>query len=194
MKINIKYMVWGTALTAVFGIGYIYRKQIRGGVRDIVNYVFTAQQEAYLKELHPKYSNVFRKFIAEVEKTTPYKVLITSGFRTFPEQIELHKENSQNASAGKSMHNYGTAVDLNLISKKDGSSIRKADSTATWEKTGIVKIAKKYGLKWGGGGNFGDYADNVHFEIPLGGASLYAKAIKQFGSESKVIGNKVNLT
>ncbi len=173
--------------------GYVYRKNIKQGLKDVINYAFTAEQEHYLSQLHPDYVNTFKKFIAEVERTTGYKVLITSGFRTFPEQIALHKENPANAVAGKSMHNYGTAIDVNLISKSDGTIIKKSDSTATWEKTGIVKIANKYGLKWGGGGNFGDYADNVHFEVPLGGAKLYAQAIKQFGTEDKVIGNQVKL-
>lgn len=192
MKINNKYAIWGTALTALLVVAVVYRKHIRAGVRDVVNYAFTAQQDAYLKELHPKYINTFKKFIAEVETATPYKVLITSGYRSFQKQAELAK-NGQNAPAGKSLHNYGGAIDLNLISKKDGSSIRKADTSATWEKTGIVRIANKYGLKWGGNGNFGSYHDPVHFEIPLGGANLYALAIKQFGKESKVIGNRVNL-
>ena len=193
MKIKWSYVILGIGVVAFTG-GFIYRHQIKRGLKDVINYAFTKEQEYYLSELHSKYIDVFKKFISEGESKTGYKVLITSGFRTFPEQIKLHAENPQNASVGKSMHNYGLAIDINLISKLDGHIIRKADSTKTWEDTGIVKIAKKYGLKWGGGGSFGTYADNVHFEIPLGGANLYAQAIKQFGSESKVIGNKIQIT
>lgn len=174
-------------------LGYVYRRQIKAGAKVIVNYAFSKEQNLFLDELHPDYRDVFKKFIAEIETTTPYKVLVTSGNRTFQKQAQLHKENSSNAKAGKSMHNYGLAIDINLVSKKDGSLIRKSDSSETWEKTGVVNIAKKLGLTWGGKGQFGSYHDPVHFEIDKDGSKLYAQAIKQFGIESKVIGNQVKL-
>ncbi len=181
------------SITLVVGIGYVYRRQIKAGVKDIINYAFTKEQELFLKDLNPNDVNTFRKFIVEIESTTPYKVLITSGYRSFAKQAQLHKENKSNSVQGKSMHNYGEAIDINLVSKKDGSIIKKADTSETWEKTGVVKIAKKYNLKWGGGGAFGGYHDPVHFEVPLGGDKLYVLALKQFGSESKIIGNQVKI-
>ena len=193
MAIESKYKWFAGISLAVLTFGILYRRQVIRFGKDVINYAFTKEQEYYLANLHPKYINLFKNFIADVEKNLGYKVLITSGYRSFQEQKQLHSENSNNAQAGKSMHNYGAAIDINLISKKDGSQIKKADSTATWQKTGIVELANKYGLKWGGGGNFGSYNDTVHFEVPLGGDKMYAQAIKQYGTESKVIGNRVNI-
>lgn len=193
MKVNSNLVLIGMGTALVLTTAFIYRRQISAGVDAIVDYAFSAEQEAFLKELHPDHAAAFRKFISDVEKNTPYRVLITSGYRSFLKQLALNKENSQNAKPGKSMHNYGLAIDLNLIHRKDGTSLRKLDTSAKWEATGVVKIAKKYGLKWGGAGNFGSYHDPVHFEIPLGGDKLYSAAIKQFGTESKVIGNRLNL-
>ncbi len=159
--------------------------------KSIINYAFSREQEMFLQDLNPDAIEIFKKFIAEVESKLPYKALLTSGYRSFPKQAELHKENPDNAIAGKSMHNYGAALDLNLISKKDGSRIVKSSPRTIWEKTGILEIAKKYGLKWGG--DIAGYYDPVHFEVPYGGDKLYAKAIKQFGKEDKIIGNRLKL-
>jgi len=189
-----KWIVAGGVL-GLAGIVFavINRDKIKTMAKDIINYAFSKEQEFFLTDLHTKYQNVFRSFIADADKKLGYKVLITSGYRSFKKQAELKLENSDNALPGKSMHNYGLALDINLISKKDGTQLKKSSTSAAWEKTGIVELATKYGLKWGGGGTFGSYHDPVHFEIPLGGSKMYADAIKQFGSESKVVGNKVNI-
>lgn len=191
-KVEGKYVFIPVAILSLLTFAFIYKAQVKNFAKGVINYVFTVEQEHYLTDMHPKYQNIFRRFIAEAEKLG-YKVLITSGYRSFQEQVKLHKENAQNAPAGKSMHNYGVALDLNLISKKDGSQLKKASTSKAWENTGIVKVAEKLGLKWGGGKNFGSYHDPVHFEVPLGGDKLYSLAIKQFGNESKVIGNRVSI-
>lgn len=172
--------------------GYILRDKIKQAAKDFIHFVFSEEQEYFLKELNPAYQKRFRQFIADIEKIG-YKVLITSGYRSFEEQAELKRQNSKNASSGRSMHNYGTAIDINLISKKDGSQLMKASSSYDWEQTGVVSLAKKYGFKWGGAEAFGGYHDPVHFEVPLGGDKLYSMAIKQFGSEDRVIGNRVRI-
>lgn len=189
-KVKGKYIFIPVAVATLLTFAFIYKAQVKSFARSIVDYVFTKEQEFYLSRLHPKYQNLFRRFIAEIEKLG-YKVLITSGYRTFQEQAAEHKDNSKNAAAGKSVHNYGAAIDLNLISKKDGKQLKKSSSKTDWEKTGIVKIAKQLGLDWGG--NFASYHDPVHFEVPLDTDKLYAQAIRQFGSESKVVGNRVNI-
>jgi len=196
MKITKTGAIWlgiGLGIVVSGTLIFIHRKAIQSSIVEVVNYAFSKEQEAFLKELHPKYQNLFRKFIAEIEKNTNYKVLITSGFRSFAKQAQLHLENSSNAAAGKSLHNFGLAIDINLVSKKDGSMLMKASSDESWKKSGVLDIAKKLGLEWGGGGKFGSYDDRVHFQVPLSGTKLYADAIKQFGSEKNVIGNQVKL-
>ncbi len=188
-----KLIVFGGIAGFVGAMALIYRKQLKSAFKSVVNYVFSKEQESFLKELNPDKQDIFRKFIAEVETKLPYKILITSGNRSFSKQTELHKENPLNAVAGKSLHNYGGALDVNLISKKDGSMITKSSKADVWKKTGIVDIAKKYGLEWGGEDIKG-YFDPVHFQLPLKGDTLHALALKQFGSESKIIGNKLKLT
>jgi hypothetical protein len=60
----------------------------------------------------------------------------------------------------------GRAVDICLYKKHNfvfTKWIVKSTSKEEWENTNILKIAKKYNLKWGG--NFKGYYDPVHFEI-----------------------------
>lgn len=154
-----------------------------------LNLILSAQQELYIKDLHPSYQNKFRQFIKAIE-ATGWKVVITSGYRSFEKQAQLKKENSKNAAAGRSKHNYGMAIDINAQS---GSKIlRKASSKESWTNSGIPGIAEKMGLKWGG--SFANYWDPIHFEIPLSMDLLVSQAQKQFGSDpKKVQGNRVEI-
>jgi hypothetical protein len=178
---------------------WIYRVQIKNKISnvkntisDAIDYAFSKDVEEGIKELHPKAQPIFRAFLRDVEKMG-YKVKLTSGYRTFQEQIALKKQNSSNASAGKSMHNYGMSVDINAV--KGNNWLRKSSSKADWEKSGIPQMAKsKYNLRWGA--DFKGYHDPIHFDLeniyPVN--KLYAQAIKQFGSAEKAQGNKVNIT
>jgi len=114
--------------------------------------------------LHPNARLKFAEFISKVQEKG-YLVVITSGYRDFEKQAQLHRENSNNAKAGYSNHNYGYAIDINILDPKTGDTLlRKASSVADWEKSGIVAIAKKLGLEWGG--DFKNYHDPVHFQMP----------------------------
>jgi peptidoglycan L-alanyl-D-glutamate endopeptidase CwlK len=114
--------------------------------------------------LHPNARLKFAEFISKVQEKG-YLVVITSGYRDFEKQAQLHKENSNNAKAGYSNHNYGYAIDINILDPKTGDTLlRKASSVADWEKSGIVAIAKKLGLEWGG--DFKNYHDPIHFQMP----------------------------
>ncbi|HEX9981599.1 MAG TPA: M15 family metallopeptidase [Flavobacterium sp.] len=100
------------------------------------------------------------------------KVRITDGFRNLKEQERLYSigrtasgKKVTNAQAGRSIHNYGFAVDICLIinnkeaswdSKKDWDS----DRTADWYE--CVKIFAYYGWDWGG--NWKTFKDIPHFE------------------------------
>lgn len=121
--------------------------------------------------LHPKFRDKVKEFFSRVEKDLGLQMYATSGLRTFEEQAALKKENSSNASPGLSGHNYGFSVDTNVIDKNGKIILKKANTTAEWEKSGVVKIAKEMGFKWGGGGQFGSYHDPVHFFIEPDGKS-----------------------
>jgi hypothetical protein len=106
----------------------------------------------------------FSKFIDEIEEKTDWNVEIISGLRTKERQIELMQENSKNASANKSRHVLGRAIDINLYQKNWlwRIKLRKFNSKKDWRNTGVVKISEKYGLLWGG--SYRNYHDPVHFE------------------------------
>lgn len=197
-KNNWLWITLGSLGVSAVVIGWIYRRQIKSvalniksTVSDIIDYVFSDDVETGLKQLHPKAQPIFRAFLRDIEKMG-YKVVFTSGYRTFQKQMELKKENPSNATAGFSHHNYGTAIDINIV--YGNNWLRKSSPKSDWEKTGIPQYAKKkYNLRWGG--EFKGYHDPVHFDLeniyPVN--QLYAQAIKQFGSANKVKGNEVNI-
>lgn len=122
-----------------------------------------------INNLHPKFKDKASQFFATVEKQLGLRMFATSGYRTFAEQSELKKQNASNAAAGLSDHNYGFALDVNVVDPKTGKIILKKDSSsADWEKSGIVKIAKGLGMIWGGDA-FAGYHDPVHFAIAPNG-------------------------
>lgn len=125
-----------------------------------MKYATANKQE--LARLEEDAAAYFFKFIERIEKETGFYVLITDGKRTFEEQEALHKANPKNAKPGTSRHETGRAIDINLVDKKTGKYIRKADTLATWNATKVPAIAKEMGIRWGG--DFKSYHDPVHFE------------------------------
>jgi hypothetical protein len=122
--------------------------------------------KAIIEKLHPKFRNMVAELFTRAEKELGLTLYATSGYRTFAEQVVLHNQNSSNAKAGYSSHNFGFAVDLNV--RKNGKTIlQKASSNEAWEKSGVVDLARKIGIKWVG--NFGSYHDPVHFFIQPNG-------------------------
>jgi len=103
----------------------------------------------------------FEALFKAIEKQTGYRVLVTSGYRSYEEQVRLKKQNSKNAAPGRSPHQYKRAMDINLISFS--GLIRKSDTKARWNSTGVPQLAKERGFRWGG--DFNTYHDPVHFEL-----------------------------
>lgn len=118
-----------------------------------------------LKDVELRNYLVFNAFIHDIEKETDWQILITSGYRTVEEQEILKKRDDRNARAGQSKHNFGKAIDINLYQSTwiTGKWLLKSSSKKHWEDSGVLKIAKRYNLKWGG--DFKSYYDPVHFEI-----------------------------
>ena len=119
-----------------------------------------------LQELNPAAKAQFTKFFQILkERYSGYRVLINSINRSWEKQAELAKKpGEKNAKAGKSAHNYGMAVDMNIITPKSTTNRTLMKYIRTpWLEEGIPLVAEEAGLKWGG--DFDDYTDCVHFYV-----------------------------
>lgn len=144
------------------------------------------QTRSVVNKLHPNYRGRVAEFFSKLEEEFGYTAYATSGLRTFDEQEELHKQNSNNAEAGDSSHNYGYAIDMNVKDKDGNIFLKKADSSKKWRDSGVVPLSEKLGLLWGGDGNFGSYHDPVHFYIkPKGKNTKQLKALVKEGKVDK---------
>jgi peptidoglycan LD-endopeptidase CwlK len=127
-----------------------------------------------IAKLHPSVRNEVTAIIDECDKALTGKatVRITQGLRTFAEQDALYQQGRTtpgkkvtNARAGKSVHNYGFAVDICLII--DGKTA-SWDTAKDWDNDKIadwyecVKIFAKHGWEWGG--NWKTFKDLPHFD------------------------------
>ena len=130
-----------------------YRWHKDTNTKDVVN------------KLHPLFRGKVAEFFSKIEDELGLTAYATSGYRTFQKQAELHKQNSQNAKAGFSSHNFGYAIDINVKNKDGNIFLKKADTSKKWRDSGVVPLSEKLGLSWGGDGNFGTYHDPVHFDI-----------------------------
>ncbi len=118
-----------------------------------------------IEEVDASSYRTFSKFVDDIESETEWNVEIISGLRSREKQKELQRENAKNASVDKSRHVLGRAIDINLYQKNWLWRIwlKKYNSKKDWRNSGVVKIAEKYGLLWGG--SYHNYHDPVHFEI-----------------------------
>jgi hypothetical protein len=124
-----------------------------------------AQALEMIRKVNPESYTILNAFINDIESKTDWKVIIISGYRDEAKQAILKKQNPKNASPGKSKHNFGKAIDINVYKQNGFFSQRlsKSSSKKAWEKTQIIALAKAYKLNWGG--NFSNYHDPVHFEV-----------------------------
>lgn len=153
----------------------------------------SSKHKKYTNILHPDVDQDFEHLISEIQKKG-YKVVITSSYRDFKHQVRLKKQNKSNATPGHSPHNYGLAIDINIISPT-GKWFKKATSKQQWMKTGIPQLAKSLGFRWGG--DFKSYHDPVHFDVidnkKYDTEKLLAKGKEQYGDIEDIIGNKVKI-
>lgn len=161
----------GVGVTVAVITAIIFRKQIGAGLKRIfkgykwfetsLNWYRNSTNKSKVEDLHPEFRDDIKEFFSWIEKNTDWDIIVTSGRRTFEHQAQLHKENPSNAEAGKSNHNYGFAVDINLRNRKTGAELKKASSKSSWLASGIPQQAKKMGMLWGG--DFSGYHDPIHF-------------------------------
>ena len=124
----------------------------------------------FLNKLHPKFRIPVALFFSEIENKLNLTVYPTSGYRTFAEQAVLYKQNDKNAKAGYSDHNFGFAMDINIMDKNNKIILRKKDTVKKWKDNGVIGISKNLGFKWGG--DFVNYHDPVHFYIRPNGKTI----------------------
>lgn len=179
-------LIAGGGFIALAALAFAFRKQA-------VKYILDAHHEKHIAKLHPAVQDLFRQFIAEVEKMG-WAVIITRSFSTHAEQQALiDKGNKQAALPGNSPHQYGMAIDINL---QKGMKWVKMDSpNSEWEATGAPSIARKLGIRWGGDFTGKNKGDRVHFDkwmLPVN--QMKALATSQFGTNTNNIqGNKIKL-
>ena len=113
----------------------------------------------HIASLNQQKRQLFQDFYFEVT-ALGWNIIITQSYRSIAYQNMLHRKDLRNAIGGLSAHNYGFAIDINCTK---GNLHLKKDSTAKeWIDSGIVAIAKKHGLRWGG--DFNNYFDPIHFD------------------------------
>ncbi len=84
------------------------------------------------------------------------------------------------------------ALDINA--QKGTTWLRKASTDNAWLSSGIIDIADRMGLRWGG--RFNGYPDRVHFDMMkfYNITQLKNLALQQFGSLENAQGNQINLS
>ena len=129
-----------------------------------------------------EFQNYVKTFIYLVWRRHGYPITITSGVRSQTEQDGLWKKyqlclaaktgNCTPAAKKVGHHGPGLAIDINFntngkeinghtgdIKTPRSMGLSYSDANALWEESGIVKVAREVGLKWGG-----DFNDPIHFQ------------------------------
>jgi len=177
---KIKPLEWTIGISVAIVTYLIVNKLFSNGLSSISRVKLTKSDlekladedsEKEIKRLHPKFRNLARALINRTKNQLGLNMFVTSGLRSYAEQVQLHKENSNNAKPGYSSHNFGFAFDVNVKDKNGKLILKKASTSKQWKDAGVINIANKLGLKWGGDGAFGSYHDPVHFYIKPNGKS-----------------------
>jgi hypothetical protein len=118
-----------------------------------------------------------------------YLVYITDAGRDNKQQIALHHANDKNAEPGHSLHQFGKAIDINVINITTKRQLFKGSSKAEWLATGVPQIARRMSINWGG--DFVNYPDHVHFSVGVEGSRDKTKTIDVFKTIQVPVHDKV---
>ena len=132
-----------------------------------------------LLELDPIARPSFRKFFDILKnKYSGYKAIVNDVRRTWEESYNFNITNQLNAAPGKSQHNYGLAIDINIETPASTTKRTLLKNNKTpWIEEGIDKVAVDAGLRWGG--NFTNYVDCVHFDFSYDINNAYNQVLSQ---------------
>lgn len=176
---NIKPLEWAICLGVAITTYYVFHKFVFTGLSN-TDYKLTkedlaplsnSQSEKEIERLHPKFRDKARALINRTKNRLGLDMFVTSGLRSYDEQVKLHNQNSSNAKPGYSSHNFGFAFDVNVRDKNGNLKLKKSSSSKQWKDAGVIKLANELGLSWGGDGAFGNYHDPVHFYVKPNGKS-----------------------
>lgn len=109
---------------------------------------------------------IFVEFIRQIN-SLGYKVIIAPGMgvRTYSQQLALFQKRDKKhpaaAPGSKHGHEAGRAIDINVV--KGNVTLVKFSPKIQWLQSGIVGVAEKLNLEWGG-----YYDDNNHFQLKKG--------------------------
>lgn len=138
---------------------------------------FDERTERNLRTLLPLVEQKARLFLvaAQKELATGWRIVVTSGTRTFQEQDLLFSQGRTRAGkivtrarGGFSNHNFGVAFDVTLFN----------GSTPVWRSpwyARLAKLAKALGFRWGG--DWKGFEDEPHFEWPTGKTLAQMRAL-----------------
>lgn len=148
-----------------------------GGTKGTSGMKFDDRTERNLKTLLPLVEQKARMFLvaASQELAPGWRIVVTSGTRTFQEQDLLFAQGRTRAGkivtkarGGFSNHNFGVAFDIALINGSkavfSGPMIRK-----------LAPLAKALGFRWGG--DWTTMKDEPHFEWPTGKTLAQMRAL-----------------
>ena len=124
----------------------------------------------------------FRAFAETLEQSYKgYTMTVNAVYRTFARSVQLKKQNSRNASPGRSLHNYALAFDANITDPRGKTYLKK--ERKPWVESGIPGVAKQLGMVWGG--DFGGYIDSVHFGFDIPRNTLLTNAEEENAPETR---------
>lgn len=152
-----------------------------------------AASEARLAEVNPQLAARVRAMADEL-RAQGINVMVVSGYRSFAEQTELYAQGRTkpgsivtNARAGRSLHNYGLAVDVVPLDANGRPNWNVGNDV--WQKIGAA--GKRQGMEWGG--DWTSFVDRPHFQM-TGGRSVSSllDQYNQNGGNLNAIWNDVN--
>jgi peptidoglycan LD-endopeptidase CwlK len=151
----VKRIIIGVCTSLFIALVLMYRYHIYYYILKLKTPKVEIENDEKFKFIHPVFKYNLYKFLKTLEQRN-YKIIATSGYRSFEKQNELYNSGLSTAKAGYSLHNYGLAVDINLVTP-EGNSLVMNSSKNNW----LVAVSEyeKYGLRWGG-----NFNDNVHFD------------------------------
>lgn len=179
-------------LVVAGAIAYKKRKRIKKLAMDTVNWIkektWDYHSDRRINTLHPLVRAKAKEFVIRAEKELGIKLRVVSALRTWAEQEELYAKGRTksgkivtNAKAGRSLHNYGLAIDV--VEIKGGKAIW---NNSNWKK--IADLGKSIGFEWGG--DWKSFKDKPHFEMKFGRSISELQALYTSGKRD---GEYVNL-
>jgi hypothetical protein len=113
-----------------------------------------------LNDLNDWSKPIFTEFLLKVQ-AIGYDVRINGTYYSYADSVKLHENDSRNPIWN--FHEFGIAVDMNIINVDTGRMYKKSDIIDDWIHTGVPAIAEELGIRWGG--LFNGYPDCIHFDL-----------------------------